>query len=69
MIYKHYHINQFLDFSRGQRLCPIDSVVLTIFRIGTPFSSIFLRVTPLEPKGALPSKELPLWILNGMPLY
>ena len=54
MIYKHYHINQFLDFSRGQRLCHIDSVVLTIFRIGTPFSSIFLRVAPLEPKGALP---------------
>ena len=54
MIYKHYHINKFLDFSHGQRLCPIDRVVLSLFRIGTPFSSIFLRVAPLEPKGALP---------------
>ena len=54
MIYQHHYTNNFLDFSRGQRLCHIDSVVLTIFRIGTPFSSIFLRVAPLEPKGALP---------------
>ena len=54
MIYKHYHINKFLGFSRGQHLRPVDRVALPLFRIGTPFSSLFLRVAPLEPKSALP---------------
>ena len=45
--------NNFLGFSHGQRLRPVDRVMLFPFRIETPFSSPFLRVAPLEPKGTL----------------
>ena len=53
-IYQYHHINNFLSFSRSQRLRPVNRVVLSPFRIRTSFSSIFLRKAPLEPKGALP---------------
>ena len=73
-IYQYHHINKFLGFSRGQHLCPINRVVLSPFRTRTSFSSIFLRMAPLEPKGALPcylkvhslAKELSFRILNGI---
>ena len=52
-IYQYHHINNFLSFSHGQRLRPVDRVVMSPFRIRMSFSSIFLRMTPLEPKGAL----------------
>ena len=54
MIYQHHYTNNLLGFSRGRHLRPIDKVVLSLFRTGTPFSSTFLRVILLEPKGTLP---------------
>ena len=57
MIYQHHYTNNFLDFSRGQHLHPIYRVVLSLFFWWwdwNSFSSPFLRVAHLEPKGALP---------------
>ena len=46
--------NNFLGFSCGQCLHPVDRVVLSPFRTETSFLSSFLRVAHLEPKCALP---------------
>ena len=59
MICQHHYTNNFLGFSRGQLLRPVNRVVLPLLLLfggtRTPFSSPFLRVVAhLEPKSALP---------------